>query len=377
MVFRVETKNVERECIPNSSVQESYEGGQEKRIKNGDNPQQLNLVEVMENASEELADIVSSFGRSGKNNKSQIGDEDGKDYLSYVLDENCDEKFKTLIQQLPRLHGGKDQIVLYARRFFPDYIDLIMILREMLLSKKLSLLQKKKIQEAIYELERFTGINKLKSTANISAWVKKFNSEVKSHSLSLKELRDCYLQFLEIDLPTGYIYKYWIDKYGAEKRYYLLSFMMTALIADIKSIEPGVQCDEFGPLGTSLLKIRILQTIDQRLVKSFLDLDFFTQIRFEQQTISEEYIVKLYLSGILDLDLKKTMSDFSDRYLHGLLIRQRATIMQLLKNSYHLTPDSMYIDQAHRDNTLSFMTSVITEIYKKEKNTGIFDEYYR
>ncbi|HBA9513339.1 TPA: invasion protein [Escherichia coli] len=377
MVLRVETANIRREHISDSSIKEDNEGGKTKILKHRDNPQQLNLNEVMENASEELADIVSSFGRSGKNNKSKIDDEGDKDYLSCVLDENCEEKFEILIQQISRLHGGKDQIILCARRFFPDYIDLIMILREMLLSRKLSLLQKKKVQEAVYELERFTGTNKLKSAANIGVCAKKFNIEGGIYSLSFKELRDCYLQFLEIDLPPGYIYRYWIEKYGANKRRYLLSFIMNALIADIKSTEPGVQCNEFGPLGTSLLNIRILQTIDQRLVKNFLGLDFFEQIRFNQQVISEEYIVKLYLSGILDLDLRKTVADFSADYLYGLLIRQRAAVMQLLKNSYYLTPDSMYIDQTHRENTLDFMTSVITEIYKKEKNTGIFNEYYK
>ena len=106
-------------------------------------------------------------------------------------------------------------------------------------------------------------------------------------------------------------------------------------------------------------------------------MDFFEQIKFEQKVISEEDIIKLYLSGILDLDLKKTVADFSAHYLHGLLIRQRATVMQTLKNGYYLTPDSFYINQAHRENTLDFMTSIITEIYKKEKNTGIFNEYYK
>lgn len=205
--------------------------------------------------------------------------------------------------------------------------------------------------------------------------VRKFKKEEKLHSLSPKELRDCYLQFIEFDLPASIIYDYWVKKYGTDKRCYLLAFIMTALVADIKSNEPGVHYDEFGPLGTSLLKIRTLQTLDQKLINDFFTLKVFS-LKKGQRTILEDQIVRLYLSGILNYDFNKTLNDFSSCYLSGALIRQKATVMQCLKNIYYLTPDTMFLGEMVRENILNMMDDIITKLYQKEQTTEIFKEYY-
>ncbi|EKC7685900.1 hypothetical protein OQB17_004421 [Salmonella enterica] len=142
MVIYFDVTNTKNPKTSDISIFNACEDNKRISIEN-DDIQQINLMEVMENASDELADIISTFGKFGKNSKSKTNSEDESDYLSIVMDENCDEKLGVLIQNFPKLNGGKEQIINYARQLFPDYIDLIMIFREMLLSKKLSLLQKK------------------------------------------------------------------------------------------------------------------------------------------------------------------------------------------------------------------------------------------
>ncbi|EDJ1003549.1 invasion protein [Salmonella enterica] len=374
MISPLDVKRVERNEFYDLLNRKGSENNEIVHVEEKNENHNLNLIEVMENASEEIADVISSFGRLGRNGRLKKDIED--DYLSGVMDENCDEKFEFLMQNLPKLIRGKNSIISYARQLFPDYIDLIFILREMLLSKKISTLYKKKIQEAVSELERYINKKEIKSTINIGELAKKFKTEKGLESLSLKELRDCYLQFIELVVPSSLIYRHWIERYGAGKRYYLLSFIMKALVVDIKSNEPGIQYEEFGPLGTSLLKVRTLQTLDQRLVSDILSLDFFCRRDNWQGVFLEEHIIKLYLSGMLDEDFGKVINDFSKHYLAEFMIRQKTTVMQLLRNIYYLTPESLYLNESQRENILSFMAGLITQMYKKEKNSGIFKEYY-
>ncbi|ELD0488029.1 invasion protein [Escherichia coli] len=336
--------------------------------------QYIDIQQELNDSSEELADILSVFGRSGKNIKTKNKSIDDGDYASSILEDEVDEKMEILIKYVSNLKGDKGHIISYARRFFPNDIDLILVLREMLLSKRILIWQKKKIEEAIIELEHFSDCNKVRSGINIGKVAKKF--EKGTHSLSAMELRESYLQFLEFDLPVSVIYQYWIDNYGVENRYRLLAFTMNALIADIKSNEPGIHCAEFGPLATNILNVRILQTLDEKLISDITKLIFYEQIRDEIEIISEGALIGLYMSGLLNADFNKDLKKFAKNYLSYLLTRQKGTVFQVFKNIYNLTPEFIFPDKTYQQDTLHHLTLILTALYNKERNVGIFSEYY-
>ncbi|MCX8966676.1 YopN family type III secretion system gatekeeper subunit [Erwinia psidii] len=334
----------------------------------------VNVQEEIYNASEELASLLSVFGRFTRANRKNAPEEN--DFFASVLEEQAEEKMDTLIKYVAR-PGTQNNILNFARGLFPNDSDLMMALLEMLLSRKLSELKKKKIKEAISDLEKFADQKKMQSGINVSRVARRFSTRDNRNSLSAKDLRRSYLRFLELELPAGFIYQDWIDEFGYRNRKRLLSFTLSALITDIKANEPGIQFDEFGPLSAKLSDARVLNTLDQSLNKSFSDFIFFEQLRNETKVITEDDIVGVYMKGILKFPkFKSHLKTFMDEFMSSLLIRQRAEVIQSFYNIYNMTPDFIFSDKVFKDKILEMILLLSTDLHKKEKTTGIWSEYY-
>lgn len=335
----------------------------------------LNLHGEMVSAAEEMADILSAFGRFSKFGRKN--DNADNDFISAILEDNVDDKLDSLLREIPKFHI-KDNLLNFVRSYFPHDSDLVTVLRELLLSRRLSELLKRKIKKAIKEVIDLGERQRIISGINISRVAKRFSKKGRGKSLSAKDLRDNYLRFLELDLPPGYLYQDWIEEYGCHHRKRLLAFTLSALIADMKANEPGIHCDEFGPLSAKLSEARIIHTLDVSLNEKFAAFPFRKQLRNRQLMVEEEDIVELYMAGLLDVDLfKENLKVFSRDYMSLLLTRQRATLIQALRNIFHSTPEYLYADNTFRDVILNFISSLLTSFAEKEQQTGIWNEYYR
>ncbi|CCG86225.1 type III secretion system gatekeeper subunit SctW [Erwinia piriflorinigrans] len=339
-----------------------------------ENIQYIDLHEELGNAADEMADILSVFGRFSRTGRKNNSTED--DFASSILEEKLDEKLDSLIKQVTKLRDISS-LLNFARSLFPNDSDLMLALRELLFNRQLSELQKNKLRESITELEKFADLQKLNSGINIGRLAKRFSNGKGTKKLSARSLRSSYLRFLEQEVSAGFIYQDWIDEYGCENRKRLLSFTMSALVADMKANEPGIQVAEFGPLSSKLLDARVLNTLDRSLLDSFADFTFREQMKNQQRALDEEHIVKLYMTALTDFEnLKSALKAFSDDFMSNLLIRQRAAVLQMLKNMFNMTPDYLYADAGYRNIVLDFMSSTMLLISDKEKKTGVWKEYY-
>ncbi|MCW2483982.1 HrpJ domain-containing protein, partial [Candidatus Symbiopectobacterium sp. NZEC135] len=111
-------------------------------------------VEQISNAAEEFADVLSTFGRFSR--MGRRNDSIEHDFLSSMLEEKADEKHDALIKQVSRLSLNRDGLLKYGRSLFPNDSDLMLALRELMLNRQLSALQKKRIKEAMADLEKFS-----------------------------------------------------------------------------------------------------------------------------------------------------------------------------------------------------------------------------
>ncbi|KML20852.1 invasion protein [Leclercia adecarboxylata] len=335
----------------------------------------LNLQEEISNGAEEMADILSAFGRFSKTGRKNENADN--DFLSSMLEDQGDEKLDTLIRQVAKLRNINN-LINFARQFFPDDCDLMLALREMLLSRRLSELQKKKIKEAIADLEKFGDRKKILSGMNVGRQAKRFSEGAEGKKLSAKDLRNSYLSFLEMEGAAGFIYKEWIDIYGYENRIRLLAFTMSALIADMKANEPGIHSSEFGPLSSRLSDARVLNTLDQLLNESIAQFGFREQISNHQVMFSEGDIIGLYIAGMVDMDeFRQRLRRFSQDFMALLLLKHRSAVIQALRNVYNLTPEFLFVDAVFRNAVLKHLASLLQKMQLKEKNTGIWNEYYK
>lgn len=332
----------------------------------------LNLQEELSNAADELADILSAFGKFTKAGRKDADTDNF--FLAAMLEEQADENMEKLLRQVTRLQSGSD-ILAFARNLFPNDCDLLLALKELLLSRKLTELQKKKIKEAAAELEKYGDRPKIQSGINVGPVAKRFS---KGSELNAKELRESYLRFLDSGLPAGFVYQDWIDEYGCHNRKRMLAFTMSALIADMKSSEPGIHFAEFGPLSSKLTHARMLHTLDQDLITRFQRFPYPKMLVNQEAQIIEESVIRTYMMGLLNFfnfeeELKRFRKDFMARWL----MKHRVSAMQLFLDVYKKTPTELYGDMNIQALLLDFMTSLITDMYNKEKHTGIWKEYYK
>ncbi|WP_235212899.1 type III secretion system gatekeeper subunit SctW [Cedecea neteri] len=329
----------------------------------------------MSNAAEEMADLLSAFGRFSKAGRKN--DSTDNDFVSSMLEDLADEKLDTLIKHVAKLRD-LNNLLNFARQLFPNDSDLMLALREMLLSRQLSELQKKKIKEAIADLEKFGDTKKMQSGMNVGRLAKRFSDGSGDRPLSAKDLRNSYLNFLELEMPAGFIYKDWIDVYGYQNRTRLLAFTLSALIADMKANEPGIHSSEFGPLSAKLSDARLLHTLDQLLNESFAKFPFRGQMRNNQLMLGEADIVGLYIAGLVDTDdFKLALKEFSKNFMSLLLLKQRSMVIQELRNVYNMTPEFLFVDTLYREVIVNHLAALLRKMLEKEKNTGIWNEYYK
>lgn len=335
----------------------------------------INLQEEMSNAAEEMAYLLSALGRFSKAGRKN--DSADNDFVSSMLEDLADEKLDTLIKHVTKLRD-LNNLLNFARQLFPDDSDLMLALREMLLSRQLSELQKKKIKEAIADLEKFGDTKKMQSGMNVGRLAKRFSDGSGDSPMSAKDLRNSYLNFLELEMPAGFIYKDWIDVYGYQNRTRLLAFTLSALIADMKANEPGIHFSEFGPLSAKLSDARLLHTLDQLLNESFAKFPFRGQMRHNQLMLGEADIVGLYIAGLVDSDeFKLALKEFSKNFMSLLLLKQRSMVIQELRNVYNMTPEFFFVDTLYREVIVNHLATLLRKMLEKEKNTGIWNEYYK
>lgn len=361
---RIEIQVPENHCITDQLVFDA----DEKAIS-------INLQEEMNNAVEEAADLLSVFGRFSKVGRKN--DNADNDLVSSILEDMADEKINYLITHVTKLRN-LNNLLNYARQLFPNDSDLMLALREMLLSRRLSELQKKKIREAIADLEKFSGKKKMQSGMNVGHLAKRFSNSGDNRPLSAKDLRNSYLNFLELEMPAAFIYKDWIDAYGYQNRTRLLVFTLSALIADMKANEPGIHFSEFGPLTAKLSDARLLHSLDLLLNKNFSKFPFGEQIRNNQQVLGEMDIVCLYIAGLVDTDeFKLMLKEFSKKFMSLLLLKHQSMIIQELRNIYNMTPEFLFADSLYRDVIINHLATLLRKMFEKEKNTGVWSEHYK
>lgn len=338
------------------------------RAEENELPAVVDLEAEIMNSSEEMADLISSLSRSLKSIKKKNDIEN--DFASLILEDDVEEKLNVLIKKVPTF-ANKDQLLSFARSSFPDDYDLMACLRELLYSRQLSELQKKKVKEAITDLEKFTDKKKLQSGMNIGKLAKHFSLKNEGgHELTPKDLRNSYLRFISTELPASLLYLNWVEEYGAENRARLLAFTLCSLIFDIKSSQPGIQYSEFGFLSSKLSESRMIHTMDDELITCLSEFSAYKGVEALDVNKYSETVIKLYLSGLYDVsEFATNYIDFNKRYHKFNLKKSKGLMLQKLYKVYNSTPDCLFFNGDIRENLHTFILSVMTGLEGIDSNT--------
>lgn len=335
----------------------------------------VNLQAEIQNASDELADLLSTFGRFARNTRKTESTE--TDPLASLLDEGKEEKLNTLVKFVSKLRLNDLGLLNFARSLFPNDSDLMLALKELLLYRRLSELQKKKVQEAINELKKYADQAAMQSGINVAKTASRFAAS-QGGEMTAGDLRAGYLRFLASGLPAGYIYQDWIEEFGIRQRRRLLAFMLSALAADMRASEPGIHFEEFGPLSAALTNARVINTLDEYLIEVFTNLPFFSSDKEAVGVPEEQDIVNLYLDGLVETEkFTESLDNFSKKFMGELLIKQRARVIQELYGIFKQSPEHIYADDRLKEIMMKTLKEVSTALFKTERSNGFWKDYYR
>ncbi|MGN7915544.1 HrpJ domain-containing protein [Enterobacter sp. 22466] len=329
----------------------------------------VDLQAEIADAMEEMADLVSVFGRSaGKSGKKNVEE---NDFLSSILEELADENLESLVSQMVKSKMSAAELLRQGRGMFPDDCDLMQALRELLYRRKLSALQKRELQKAIADLEKFTDTQKTQSGVNVARVAKKFTQG--QEALTAKALRSAYLNFLELDIPASYLYQDWVTQFGCQHRQRILAFMLSALLCDMKSVSPGINDMEFGQLSGKLFLTRGLNSIDSLLIEKMAAFPFLMQPSNNQ----EEELISLFMTGLLEYEqFPQQLSSFVKRFMFKVLIKHRVTFVQMFLDVFSRTSEFFYANNEDRLRLIEMIRDMMHSLYKKERRLGIWNDYY-
>lgn len=344
--------------------------GQSEAIPIDDGMQvvEVNLETEIALGMEEMGQIFNAFRRMNRRGKGN--DIEENDFLSQMLEESADEKINALITVLGKGKMNYTRLLSHARSLFPDDSDLLLALRELLYRHKLSALQKKELEKAIADLEKHADQRKMYAGANVGQCAKQFSQGVAN--LTAKALRASYQQFIEMDLVAAYIYQDWIEQFGFKHRTRLLAFTLRALVCDMKSTLPGLNSEEYGPLGSKLSDARILNTLDLILMKELAKLS----LRSPREPYEVD-AMHIFLLGLLDhKKMIAALTEFVKKYLKRQSIRQKTNFMQSMRGVFNQTPTVLYAIDEDRESVLALCETYLTELFAVEKRNGVWKDYY-
>lgn len=317
---------------------------------------------------EEMGQVFNAFRRMNRRGKGN--DIEENDFLSQMLEESADEKINALITVLGKGRMSYNRLLSEARSLFHDDSDLILALRELLYRQRLSALQKKELEKAIADLEKHADQRKMNAGANVGQCAKQFSQG--AANLTAKALRASYQQFIEMDLAAAYIYQDWITQFGIKHRTRLLAFTLRALVCDMKSTLPGLNSEEYGPLGSKVSDARILNTLDLMLMKEL------AKLTLRQPREDYEYeAINIFLLGLLDYKkLIAALTEFVKKNLRRQSVRRKTNFMQSMRGIFNQTPTVLYAVEEDRESVLTLCEDYLSELFALEKKSSAWKYFH-
>lgn len=320
------------------------------------------LQEEIAAAMGDLAELISEFGKTGRGRANGNGSSiEDKDFIDVILEESAENKVNKIVSDLENSKMDSNALLQHVRSLFPNDSDLMLALYQLKRQRKLSLSQKKEIEKAISEHEKFADIPKMQSGINIGKVVKKFSNG--DSRLSPINLRSYYHDFLEMDLAASYIYQDWIERFGVDNRKRLLAFMLRALVCDMRSHICGFNSEDFGPLAGKLTDINTLRTFDEKLFDSAKKYQYL-----KQRACKDEDLLHLLFIGLLQChDFERSFTDFTKKYLFNLRINDSVNFLHYIQSIYKIVPEHFYANENDKIILRQNIITILSAMVKAEK----------
>ncbi len=318
---------------------------------------QVNELNQAQEAADDMSMVATQFGRFRDLSRKRS---ESNENVDRILDEDVDTKLDKIYAVLSSNKFNKQQLTQYLRSLFHDPSDLLLILLELLRSKKIRKTQRALLEELVDELKESDANGLIRAGINVALKARVFSKSILKDP---KILRSLYREFIMFEGPGIYIYDEWIKQYDEKQREQLLDFMLQALVADMQSLAPSaINSTEFGPLLEKLGQIRILYSVEESFITKLMNL-LIARIK---SPIKNDFL-QIFVAGIIRPEhianeLDKLLGIYSN-----LTLSMRAKLVQTLIYAFNSLPIGIFISEEMRDELMENLQDIMTGIYDQER----------
>lgn len=318
---------------------------------------QLNDLEDFLQTTDEMTAALTQFrNRRDYEKKSPIIEES----FERVLDEDAIPKTQQILKIVSDMDGFLSHDLLrQARALFPDDSDLVLVLREMLRRYKFDEVKRRRIQEALLQIEEQANPRALRAGINCALKAKLFG---KMLSLSPSLLRASYRNFLENNAGEMAIYEEWIASYGYQKRSFILDFVETALLTDVDAQDPSCSSLEFGHLLSKLTQLKVLRSADITFIKKLLADALVCAHNDREADWLVFMLAILHTPAALDVLLYDLLGEAVFLSSH----QKRAQLLQIIRQACKSLPLSLFNSDAAAFSLLGHFDRLVEIAYHHE-----------
>ena len=310
--------------------------------------------------SDNMSMAATQFGRFRDIGRKRS---ESSENVDRILDEDVDVKLDKIFEVLSSNKTNKQQLNQLLRSLFNDPSDLLLILLELLRSKKVKKTQRELLEELVDELKKSDNKGLIRAGINVALKARVFSKSILKDPRALRSL---YREFIMFEGPVVYIYDDWTKQYNEEQREQLLDFMLQALVCDMQSLAPSaINSAECGPLLEKVGQIRVLYSVEESFITKLMAL-LISRIK---SPIKKDFL-HIFVTGIMrPEDIKKELNKLMEVYT-GLTLNIKASLIQTFIYAFSALPVDIFLSQEMRDELLESLRDIMTDIYDQERRLG-------
>lgn len=219
---------------------------------------------IAESGNEELAQLRSQFAsRRALEQRCGLAAES----FEAVLDPHAADSAARIVAALRAPSASAETVLRLARALFPDDSDLVLVLRELVRSRRMRGLTVGLLETVLEQAEAAADPRALKAGINVAFKARLFGARLQ---IGPAALRQCYREFLQNGDLAPALYLDWIGAFGAAARSRVLEFVESALFTDMHALDPSGSRREFGEPVRNLRRLRLLRSADRGFVAALL-----------------------------------------------------------------------------------------------------------
>lgn len=286
---------------------------------------------IAESGNEELAQLRTLFvSRREFEKRRGLAAES----FEAVLDPGAAGRAQKIVAALAGPSASAGAVLQLARALFPDDSDLVLVLRELVRSRRARGLDVVLLETVLEQAEAAADPQPLKAGINVAFKARRFGARLPAGPAGPAALRQCYRQFLQDSDLAPALYLDWIETFGVAARGLVLEFVESALFTDMHALDPSCTRREFGEPVRNLRRLRLLRSADRGFVAALM-----------RYLPGEEDCVRLMLALLLQpLD--------ADRLLTG-ACPAGAAPAQALWRACRALPEELFGVEGGRDEVLA------------------------